>query len=320
MLVFLVAAAHAKMLPSEVWHAVACGQVVVREAFVPSSLTDALRRDAEVLHEAHAFRADGLYRTDQSAQGFDAARDRQTMRDVDWRSDRGDVDARRRFSGLIQSLRAEASRELRRNFPLENEAHELTYNWYEAGAALPRHLDEHHEDLKGRTGWALPTRRSLTWLVYLNDPRGGELRCYPRRDVRDDVGARDGDLQVGWHEDAPVFLGASKGLYTPSATLLQRAPGSVPELDDAKRHLRSLGLGFDLIARDPDAIERRREDAFDVAPRPGTLVLFDSVVVPHEVLRVESRRQAVTGWFHERLDDPLVPLLDDDGVEHVVQT
>ena len=36
-----------------------------------------------------------------------------------------------------------------------------------------------------------------------------------------------------------------------------------------------------------------------IAPESGTLVLFDSVAVPHEVLATRSERYAVNGWFHE---------------------
>ena len=53
----------------------------------------------------------------------------------------------------------------------------MTYNWYEPGAKLGMHLDEHHEETKGVRGWLRPSRRSVTWLVYLN---GGILRCFPR--------------------------------------------------------------------------------------------------------------------------------------------
>jgi len=39
----------------------------------------------------------------------------------------------------------------------------------------------------------------------------------------------------------------------------------------------------------------------DVAPAAGTLVLFDSVSLPHLVREVTAKRQriAATGWFHE---------------------
>ncbi len=45
---------------------------------------------------------------------------------------------------------------------------------------------------------------------------------------------------------------------------------------------------------------RRHQAAVDVEARGGTLVLFDSVCVPHEVLPVKAgMRLALGGWFHE---------------------
>ena len=52
-------------------------------------------------------------------------------------------------------------------------------------------------------GWLPPTRRSVTWLVYLNDDwdaaaEGGKLRTFPRETPSDaPVGADAGNLQVG---------------------------------------------------------------------------------------------------------------------------
>ena len=37
----------------------------------------------------------------------------------------------------------------------KRERHEITYNWYEPGAKLGRHLDEHHEETKGPMGGRL---------------------------------------------------------------------------------------------------------------------------------------------------------------------
>ena len=38
----------------------------------------------------------------------------------------------------------------------------------------------------------------------------------------------------------------------------------------------------------------------DIAPEGGTLVLFDSVSLPHEVMPTVGReRFALSGWFHE---------------------
>ena len=69
------------------------------------------------------------------------------------------------------------------------------YNWYEPGASLRRHGDEFHEETKGPAA-ALPTRRSLTWLLYLNRDwradEGGALRAYERaRPCDHAVGATD---------------------------------------------------------------------------------------------------------------------------------
>ena len=43
-----------------------------------------------------------------------------------------------------------------------------------------------------------------------------------------------------------------------------------------------------------------RQDVVEVSPRGGTLVLFDSVCVPHCVRPVvDGERVALAGWFHE---------------------
>ena len=39
----------------------------------------------------------------------------------------------------------------------------------------------------------------------------------------------------------------------------------------------------------------------DIVPRGGTLVLFDSVSLPHEVLATNRLRYGLQGWFHEKL-------------------
>ena len=51
-----------------------------------------------------------------------------------------------------------------------------------------------------------------------------------------------------------------------------------------------------------DAGEDGGERVRDVAPMGGTLVLFDSVSIPHEVLATKgTERFACSGWFHEKL-------------------
>lgn len=39
----------------------------------------------------------------------------------------------------------------------------------------------------------------------------------------------------------------------------------------------------------------------DVPPEGGTLVLFDSAKVPHEVLDTNSERLAIVGWYNREL-------------------
>ena len=51
-----------------------------------------------------------------------------------------------------------------------------------------------------------------------------------------------------------------------------------------------------------DAGEDGGERVRDIAPEGGTLVLFDSVSIPHEVLATRGReRFACSGWFHEKV-------------------
>eukprot|EP00957_Ditylum_brightwellii_P103764 7904813-Ditylum_brightwellii.AAC.1 len=89
--------------------------------------------------------------------------------------------------------------------------HECYYSTSTVNASLTRHLDEFHEEFKGSRGWLLPSRRSLSWLVYLSDDHwneddGGELRYYYQDGFVDyavdggvwEVGSHDGNLQVAW--------------------------------------------------------------------------------------------------------------------------
>ena len=191
------------------------------------------------------------------------------------------------------------------------------YNWYEPGASLRRHGDEFHEETKGPKGWLLPTRRSLTWLLYLNKEwradEGGALRAYERaRPCDHAVGATDdGDVQVGWvgeEREVPVFLGedehGERVLYDATGRVRGgcaagvAAPPLATIADAGVRLIRgSLDRG-----EAPPAGEALR----DIRPVAGTLLLFDSVAVPHEVLAVtaERPRVACTGWFHELLPSP----------------
>lgn len=51
----------------------------------------------------------------------------------------------------------------------------------------------------------------------------------------------------------------------------------------------------------------------DIAPRAGTLALFRSDTVPHEVRHTSARRMCVIGWLHRELSDAEAPAEPDEG-------
>ena len=225
---------------------------------LPSPEVALLRADAEALHAGGAFKADALasYSAGKGDAKFDPAHDRMVMPSffpstgkdgpfVDY-ARVGDGVARRRFATRIGSLRNELATKLEGRPTLAADAprtHEMSYTRYGPGAFLPRHTDEHHAELKkahpvasgdehlkvaaapsSGAPAAVPSRRSVTWLVYLNDDwnvgsDGGELRVHergapPAHHVG--FGARSADLQIGWlratatEREQPVFLDASR--------------------------------------------------------------------------------------------------------------
>ena len=45
----------------------------------------------------------------------------------------------------------------------------------------------------------------------------------------------------------------------------------------------------------------------DIAPRAGTLVVFRSDTVPHEVRHTSAKRMAIIGWLHRELGEAEAP-------------
>lgn len=165
--------------------------------------------------------------------------------------------------------------------------------------------------------------------MYLSDGdvQGGELRSFPQAScVQGRCGAYEKDLQIGWLKTPevaavrPVFLDCWRGTssFTRSALFIVntngrqyitddfdlRDPGTGTPRDlDYNRELRVPG-SFHLI-EDQELWARGEipvgSSAVDIAPLPGTLVMFDSVALPHEVLAVtKGQRIALAGWFHEK--------------------
>ena len=199
-------------------------------------------------------------------------------------------------------------------------ADEQYYSVHGPGAYLGLHMDERHEAFKAE-GFAETSRRSVSWLVYLNEePVGGELRAYCRESASA-CGSDEGNLQVGWLGAEPVFLDsyvrgaddeALYGLYTrgrryvsepfgADSSSWRAARGDREDLDADAFH-RALGRMVDAELRSAYASVEDRDGSriVDVAPTLGTLVLFDSAASVHEVLpTLEGRRVTVAGWFHE---------------------
>ena len=170
---------------------------------------------------------------------------------------------------------------------------------------------------------------------------GGQLRVHERAAPScATVGACGTDLQVGWLRatpqlpEQPVFLDANRAhahgncmLYTTLADGSHRDLSAEPfsaspalylaggdffarkllvdgEADSKRFHLvdapksAASALLPPVGASGEDGGERVR----DITPLGGTLVLFDSVAIPHQVLPARRRpRLACTGWFHEQM-------------------
>jgi len=329
------------LIGSKELETIAEGGVVVLPNWLGTDLVRRMKKDALNLFESGFFTPDGLTNTalSKDKQGFAKSTDRQTFRGGDGWYDKnaGDLSTREEFADRMKLLREELALGLGRPtlIPEGTRKHEMTYNLYEPGAKLGRHLDEHHEETKGPKGWQLPTRRSVTWLIYLNEDwveeEGGTLHCYPRKTPSSaPVGAHDGNLQVGWIDHThPVFLDA----WRPSG---QTALYKLEQNGKDRKYIS--GVDFD-VPRQPiefdkflakkyqnrfEQISTARLDprfvntegkqqasialsndtdqyTIDIVPAAGTLVLFDSVTLPHSVREVTSnrRRIAATGWFHE---------------------
>ncbi|CAB9496364.1 2OG-Fe(II) oxygenase [Seminavis robusta] len=329
------------------------GQVSITHGWLPPDLTKSLKKDAQFLFQQGHFRPDGLTNTalSKNRQGFSAAADRQTFRGgAGWNDNEGNLEARQEFAKRMRELRLQLARGLDRpTLATERTVkHEMTFNWYEPGAKLGRHLDEHHEETKGLKGWMLPTRRSVTWLVYLNDgwldSEGGALRTFPRETKSTHpVGSHNGNLQVGWlNKNEPVFLDAFRpsggsALYklndnsSSGTKILSVADFDVPRqpIDFSAFLEKQHRTSFEQISTarlDPrfaatsnkndntqiaklaksssqETVLQQQNDGhhLDIVPAAGTLVLFDSVTLPHLVRDVTGTRQriAATGWFHE---------------------
>lgn len=362
-----------QILSSRDYDTIQEGRIAVIPNFIPPQEIAALKLDAQNLWDQRQFATDALASYGQS-KVFDPARDRAVLKLSQWKDQSlGTYSTRQRLGARMAALRADLAYHLDRphlNSGLATSQYgygstEISYTRFGPGAFLTRHVDEHHEELKDTAGWSQPTRRSVSWLIYLNNDDwnpiqdGGQLRCYPRTAPPvTRVGARpNGDLQLAWLRptpvdpvERPVFLNARRpnnkcAMYymtssswnenenetreqyiTPdfeSHPILYLAGGETlvkkillerhvadrfqfieppkSKLDD----LFSLG-GGSTATTSQNRNDHDNELLADVTPVGGTLVLFDSVSLPHEVLPTKRReRWATSGWFHEDQQSPV---------------
>ena len=348
-----------RLFRPHVYETIQSGKIAIIPNFLPISEIQALRTDAQNLHAAQKFSTDALSAYGASGK-FDPSRDRAVLKLNQWKDTKlGDWSTRKAFGQRMAAVRADLARNLNRphldqglaTTKYGNGSTEISYTRFGPGAFLRRHVDEHHEELKGTAGWAQPTRRSVSWLIYLNEPDwdgprdGGQLRCFERTCAPSQtVGARpNGDLQIGWLRstpldpvERPVFLdgrydghgkcamyvvrddNVSKEFITPqfdANPILYMAGSEVATkkllidrwdlaerfhfIEPPKSKLGDLLAGNGAYAGTgmPPADD---EELAEVDPIGGTLVLFDSVSLPHEVLATKNReRWATSGWMHE---------------------
>jgi len=346
------------LLPSSVYSTIQEGKIAVLPNFMPESEISLLRTDAQNLWDEKRFSTDALAGYGSKGK-FDVTKDRAVLRLPQWKSENlGNYNNRQRFGNLMGALRSELACNLDRPNLATGAATtmygkgstEISYTRFGPGAFLKRHVDEHHEELKGKDGWSKPTRRSISWLIYLNDvdwdgkKNGGQLRCFERKNRPGGrIGATvNGDMQIGWlaasiidpHE-RPVYLDGKKHDHGDCAmyildgmkrTYISKAFQTNPIMYISgsetlvKKTLfadrKDLADRFHLIeppkSRITDILKGDKayagsgevaavdEELEDVDPRGGTLVLFDSVSLPHEVLATKGKeRWACSGWLHE---------------------
>ena len=338
------------ILPSHVHSDIQDGKVAIIPNFIPESEIALLRADAQDLWNQQKF----LLTEGHPGYGvadFDPNLDRAQLVDEVWRrKELGDFHARLRLLKLMGSVRNELANSLDR--PNLNRGYagslcgygctDITYSRLGPGAGVKRHVDERHEERKGSFGWMDPTRKSLTWVLYINDTNwdgkihGGQLRCFNRRyEICGRIGAsRKGDLQVGWLSKSPndkygrpVYMQVDdKGdcrmyiirgieeIYI--STSFQSNPAFYLDYETdifLKKKIyndeRAFRDRFYLIEPPkPETVSspgteykgRFDEQILDVEAKGGTLVIFDSVTLPHEVLLTkEKTRWSCNGLFHE---------------------
>jgi hypothetical protein len=364
------------------------GQIYIEHDFISPSEVKALRDDIAQLLHADKFQLSGLSNRVKGDQNLFGKSDRLTCTITPdlWGYSSVRIlleekleDLKRKLELVLSPPNDGDAEDNSDDGTLDLHLAEVYYSISPKGSRLPRHQDERHEETKGDKGWINETRRSISWILYLNDDwashhvdggalmvdskpsgSGGELRAFCRKGGW--CGSNDGNLQVGWlrsvedFEFDPIFLDSwvkveacesskepetmkwrpmsalyriKKGRRSKKIRRQSQAEDEFHRKDFPQREYLSKPFGPDsptwpkqlglepLEFAQALALQLSNQDLqenfigtedisgpgieiIDVVPYAGTLVMFDSVVVPHEVMEVKSgQRLAVAGWFHE---------------------
>ena len=146
----------------EVRGTVNAGRVYVHDGFISKDLLDELRADVTTAKERGAFQPSGLSNRASTQNVFDT-QDRLVTPVLG--SGYTSAPLLKVKTKLDEMRVALASSLDRPTMADEALPHELYYSISRKGAFLKRHMDERHEELKGRNGYLLPSRRSLSFLV-----------------------------------------------------------------------------------------------------------------------------------------------------------
>jgi hypothetical protein len=353
---------------------IAKGDVFSVDQWIPLDQVEKLSKMCVMIQTDGLFQSSGITYADSSDSSSDTP-DRLVCDEIPRKYLDGDT-----FSQLtdqIEHLRWEISALLNRpTMKLDDLPHESYLSLSLPGADLKRHMDEKHEELKSSKRWGLQTRRSISWLLYLNDMtwdpiiNGGELRCFRQKgrlypSYYGKCGCHEGNIQVGWLEKMnytkPVYMqtwsnipqysserdisdfdntdAAVSALYVLSIfkrkifitskfianegneVQTEKSDNLLPRLnflEKCKKYMlprivkEGMLSSFSLIENYASWLDDARDgvqgrsrapfntESVEVVPRGGTLCLFDSVSLPHEVLPTyKGKRLAVAGWFHE---------------------
>jgi len=327
---------------NELYDKITKGRVFSFNDFLTETEINDLRKEIESLDNDGKFKYSGLTNRANTKQDF-GKNDRQIYPIAF--DDGINQKVLNKFGKLLRRLRHDLSVVLDRpSLNSDDCEHESYFSKSSKGASLPLHMDERHEEIKGRKGWLSSSRRSISWLIYLSDKgwsadNGGALRSYPQScNVANSIGCDEGNLQIGWVKSInkisdsvfPVFLDINRRSYIDTLFNHDATKSSSLYIKDNNSNRKYITKTFDIIDANTGSARTNFETFLydksnefyrieeidkwaksepptgstfeDFLPTQGTLVLFDSVSLPHEVqITKEGQRLALAGWFHETI-------------------